>query len=217
MSALRVVLLAEGNGEVGPNAQRGPGSPVARADWGPAHELFARAIAHKSKIPRAAVQFLEPLRTARGAVAKGSNLHNERTLRRLVDYLPAYRPELLIVLVDADGETGRKRQLETALRDIPGTRVIAVATQEFESWLVSDPAALVSVLAVDASSAPHHPEKLAPSEAKSLLTALSALVSDARQGRLNLAQHLDLASVASRCASFATCLAELENQLSKTA
>jgi hypothetical protein len=210
MSALKVVLLAEGNGEVGPNAQRGPGSPVAVDDWAPGHELFARAIAHGTKIPREAVRFLEPLRTGRGGVAKGSNLLHDKTLRRLLGYLPAFRPDLAIVLVDADGEPTRKRKLEGILHDIPGNKLIAVATQEFESWLVGDPAALTAVLGVDANRAPPHPERLAPSAAKALLTELTASNEDPRLARLNLARHLDLEAVSGRCASFATCLDELQ-------
>lgn len=166
MSALRVVLLAEGNGEVGPNAHRGPLSPIAIEEWGPGHELFARAIALKSQIPREAVQYREPLRT-RGKVAKGSNLLHGRTLRQLLTYLPVDRPDLAIVLVDADGELSRKRALEEILHDVPGTRLIVVAVHEFETWLVSDGAALARVLSADPLRAPQHPEKLEPARRES--------------------------------------------------
>lgn len=209
MSALRAVLLAEGNGESGPNAQRGPGSPIHVEDWGPGHELFARAIAASSSIPREAVQFLEPLRTSRGAIAKGSNLLHRQTLRRLLSYLPAVRPELAIVLIDADGDTSRKQLLEGFLEDIPGVRLIAVAIQEFESWLSCDGKTLNAVLSADSGGAPQQPEKLAPGEAKAMLQKLMSNVDDARAARINLARHIDLNVVASRCPGFATCLNDL--------
>lgn len=210
MSALRVVLLAEGNGEVGPNAQRGPGSPIDPDDWAPGHALLARAIAARSKIPQGAVQFLEPLRTGRGAVAKGSNLLHDRTLRQLLSYLPANRPDLVIVLVDSDGASSRKRQLEIVVSDLPGAKLVAVAVNEFESWLLSDGAALASVLSVVPAMAPQFPEKLEPSVAKARLKELTETVVDARRARLSLAQNVDLGTLATRCPAFAVCLDELE-------
>ncbi|MDP3151931.1 MAG: DUF4276 family protein [Archangium sp.] len=208
-------MLAEGNGEVGPNAQRGPGSLIAPVDWAPAHALFARAIAAKSTVPEAAVQFLEPLRTGRGAVAKGSNLLHQRTLRQLLSYLPASRPDLLILLVDADGVPSRKRELDAVVSDLPGTKLIAVAVNEFESWLVSDGAALATVLGVESSKAPHHPESLAPSVAKARLQELTDTVQDARRARLSLAQNVDLATLIARCPAFAKCLDELQTLLKR--
>ena len=95
------------------------------------------------------------------------------------------------MLVDADGEPSRKRVLESALHAVPGARIIAVAIHEFESWLVSDGGALNLVLTASASSAPNHPEKLAPAAAKALLKTLTEGV-NAREARLNLARHLDL-------------------------
>ena len=135
MSALRVVLLAEGNGEVGPNAQRGPGSPIAPLDWAPGHAIFARAIASKSRVPEAAVQFIEPLRTGRGAVAKGSNLLHARTLRQLLSYLPASRPDLIIVLVDADGVPSRKRDLEAVVNEFESCcSAMGQLSPRFSAW-----------------------------------------------------------------------------------
>jgi hypothetical protein len=61
---------------------------------------------------------------------------------------------------------------------MPGTKIIAVAIQEFESWLVSDAAALSRVVSAPLAKAPQHPERLARNEAKSLLQTLSASVDD---------------------------------------
>lgn len=208
MSALRVVLIAEGAGEVRPDPLRFPLSPIPAEDWGPGHVLFARAIESRSSIPRPAVKFTEPLRTSRGAIARGSALHG-KTLRILLNYQPIDRPDLLIVLVDADGDTARKRSLEGLVADMPGTKLIAVAVQEFESWLVSDGSALSRVVSAPLARVPQHPENLAPAEAKALLQELSATV-DSAQARLSLAEQLDLDAVARKCPSFATCLDALK-------
>lgn len=209
MSALRVVLIAEGGGEVRPNPLRGPLSTIPADDWGPGHVLFARAIASRSEIPRAALRFTEPLRTARGGIARGSALHG-KTLRILLNYQPVDRPDLIIVLVDADGDTSRKRFLESLVGDMPGTKLIAVAVQEFESWLVSDGEALTAVLPAGRAQLPPHPEKLAPAEAKALLHTMSSTADDPAQARLSLAERLDLEAVAKKCTSFALCLDELK-------
>lgn len=209
MSALRVVLIAEGAGEVRPNPLRFPLSTIPAEDWGPGHVLFARAIESRSSIPRLAVKFTEPLRTTRGAIAKGSALHG-KTLRILLNYQPVDRPDLMIVLVDADGDTTRKRTLEGLVADMPGTKLIAAAIQEFESWLVSDGDTLARVVSAPLAKAPQHPERLARNEAKALLQTLSASVDDPAQARLSLAEQLDLEVVAKKCSSFATCLDELK-------
>ena len=117
----------------------------------------------------------------------------------------------MIVLVDADGETSRKRDLEAMVSDMPGTKMVAVAIQEFEAWLVADGAALVAVLASSPSKVPQQPESLGRGEAKGLLKDLSAAVVDQRDARLSLAEHLDLEVVAKKCPAFATCLAELQS------
>ena len=186
MSALRVVLIAEGSGEVRPNPLRGPLSTIPVDDWGPGHVLFARAIAARSKVPRAALRFSEPLRTVRGGIARGSSLHG-KTLRVLLNYQPVDRPDLIIVLVDADGDPSRKRFLDELVADMPGTKLIAVAVQEFESWLLSDGDALAAVLGVDPARTPQHPEKLARAEAKALLQAMSSAAEDPASARLSLA------------------------------
>lgn len=209
MSALRAVLVAEGAGEVRPNPLRGPLSTIPVEEWGPGHVLFARAIESRTSIPRRAVKFTEPLRTSRGVIARGSALHG-KTLRILLNYQPVDRPDLLIVLVDADGDTARKRTLESFVADMPGTKVIAVAIQEFESWLVSDADALHRVVSAPLAQAPQQPERLEPASAKALLQTLSAAVDDPAQARVSLADELDLEVVAKKCSSFASCLDELK-------
>ncbi len=192
-----------------PNPLRGPLSTIPVEDWGPGHVLFARAIASRSAVPRAALRFTEPLRTGRGAIARGSALHG-KTLRILINYQPVDRPDLIIVLVDADGDTSRKRFLEGLVSDMPGTKLIAVAVQEFEAWLLSDGKALAGVLATQPAQVPQHPENLAPSEAKALLHTMSSAAEDAALVRLSLAEQLDLEAVAKKCPSFAACLDELK-------
>ena len=85
------------------------------------------------------------------------------------------------------------------VNDLPGAKLIAVAVNEFESWLLSDGAALFTVLGVESSKAPQHPESLEPSVAKARLQELTDTVQDARRARLSLAQNADLATLTARC------------------
>jgi hypothetical protein len=169
--SLRVVLYAEGSGEtLGElsSFQSAPGTPLAEEQLGAGHVLARRAIASARGIPEDAVLFEAPLRTARGLVAHGSDFLNRTTLRRLLTWPDLQRrPELAIVLVDADGEANRGARLE---RDIEGLAhaVVGVAKQEFEAWLIADHAALNAVLGL-ALQESQSPEEMKPREAKQLL------------------------------------------------
>jgi hypothetical protein len=96
---------------------------------------------------------------------------------------------LIIVLVDADGDASTERTLEDFVADVPGARVITVAVQEFESWLLDAP----------------NVEALAPREAKARL----AEVAPTREARRSLAETVDLEALSKRCPSFAECLRKL--------
>ncbi|MDX2014630.1 MAG: hypothetical protein SFW67_30810 [Myxococcaceae bacterium] len=187
--SLSVVLLAEGTGDLGENLLRGPRSRIDDEDLGPAHVLLSRALAEVRGVPRAAIQFFEPNRTARGTLARGSVLKHRRSLRQLINYLPAQRPDLIIVLVDADGDSSTEATLEGFLSDMPGSRVIAVAVQEFETWLLDEPSG----------------ERLQPREAKAKLAA----VAPSRAARKSLAETVDLDALKKRAASFDRCLRKL--------
>jgi hypothetical protein len=104
-------------------------------------------------------------------------------------YPPTRRPELIIVLVDADGDPSIEKSLESDVADMPGTKVIAVAVQEFEAWLLDVP----------------NVESLKPREAKDRL----AQVTDSRDARKSIAETVELDALAKRCPSFAQCLKKL--------
>lgn len=212
MGAVTVVLLAEGSGEVKSSSIRGMGDTIPADDWGPAHFLFQRVIEASSSIPAAAVRFVEPARTNRGTVAKGSDLHEPRSVRRLLGYpIPVERPTLAILLVDADGKKDRQRVLEDTIADLPGATVVAVAVEEFESWLLADADALKVVLDVDRAQLPARPEDLRPRESKALLSQLSVDAPEAV--RESLAKRIDLSVVAAACPSFDRCLDLLKKRL----
>lgn len=147
---VRVVLLAEGAGETGGTQTLLPaaGDTLTDAMLGPAHSLVRRAVAQGWSVPAEAVRFEVPLRTTRGTIPRGSELLDRGTLRRVLLWArPTLRPDLNIVLVDADAEgaTARRDRLTTATQDLPGVRVIAVAVREFEAWLLADADTLRSV------------------------------------------------------------------------
>jgi hypothetical protein len=134
---------------------------------GPAHHLCSRLIARELPKPRE-VLFLSPLHLKAGKPHRGSDLHNAKFVRRLLTIAdPKRRPDLALVLVDEDGDAGRRRELTAALQDVPQLHVIAVPIREFEAWLIADQRALVDILQV--TDTPPEVEGMKPRQAKELL------------------------------------------------
>ncbi|MBK8100647.1 MAG: hypothetical protein IPK26_26460 [Planctomycetes bacterium] len=212
--SLRVVLYAEGRGD-----DRGtaawlpePGEPLPADCLGPAHLLMARVIERTRRIPARAVQFLSPLRIL-GRTHRGSDLLLKKNLRRLLTFAsPARTPQLGVILVDEDGDPGRRRQLIADTEGLPLPRVIAVAVREFESWRIADSAALAKVLAI--TDTQRSPENMRAGDAKELLARWIATATSSPSDRHGL--RLDLARTASLDAlaelrAFAAFLADIAN------
>jgi len=204
---MRVVLYAEGIGELGGGGglQPAPGSPLLDEMLGPAHVLVRRCLEAESRIPPKAIQFVSPLRIG-ARLAKGSDLLSRESLRRLLTFpLAERRPDLAVVLVDADGDLSRQKMLEGYVADVPLSHVIGVAIQEFESWLVADVAALSTALRPGFSQTPA-PESLGRREAKGLLIGWVQEQSDdkakQRELRREIAKHANLDTIAKRCGAF---------------
>ena len=100
-----------------------------------------------------------------------------------------------------------------AVRQLTVTRVVGVAVEEFESWLIGDSAALASVL--PAATPPPEIESLDPRQAKSLLQQWSATQPGKtdREIRLSLANLFDLDTLERRCPSFARFASDLSAAL----
>jgi hypothetical protein len=210
----RVVVYAEGPGELsGPDTsrQRAPGTSLTEDELGAAHLLVRRCLERSRALAPHSIQFEEPLRS-RGKLARGSMLHSRTTLRPLLFWADEdLRPDLAIVLVDADGKEERQAELDSALENLTGEAVAAVAIQEFEAWLIADPEAVKSVLRRPLSP-PKPPERLGRRQAKELLQQWSddhASKQDPAELRRQLVQHLDLDTVARACSSFAELLRRL--------
>ena len=176
---------------------------------GPAHILVRRCLVADRSIPEGAVRFEGPMRTPRACAAVGTALYGTRqSLRRLLTW-PMHpkapqQPDLAVVLVDADGDTGRKTRLEAWCSDRPVTKVIGVAIQEFEAWLIADIRALKGALNA-APRAPTHLESMKGREAKELFALwLRTHVPDRseREIRMTLASTCELDEVAKRCSAF---------------
>jgi len=203
----RVVVYAEGPGELsGPDTsrQRAPGTALTEDELGPAHLLVRRCLEHSRALDPHSIQFEEPLRS-RGKLARGSMLHSRTTLRPLLFWADEeLRPDLAIVLVDADGQEERQAELDSALENLTVEAVAAVAIQEFEAWLIADPEAVKSVLR-GPHSPPKPPERLGRRQAKELLQqwcAEHASKQDPAELRRQLVQELNLDTVARACSSF---------------
>jgi hypothetical protein len=201
--SLRVVVLAEGVGETGGelSLRPAPRGELHELHFGAAHFLVRRSIAKARSIAEPAVHFEEPLRKRNGVIAKGSDLTDRTLLRQLLSW-GSKRPDLAIVLVDADEDKQRKQLLKQHVEGLPATIVIAVAIQEFEAWLVADH---------ESSGQPTPPavESMKRGEAKTLLTKWLKSSDDAKAARRELAQKCDLERMEKRAPSFAQFLSDL--------
>jgi hypothetical protein len=211
----RVAVYAEGAGELAGarNLQPAPGSLLTEEELGAAHLLVRRCLEKVRGLETSLVRFEEPLRTARGRLARGSILHSRDTLRPLLFWAdPDKEPDLAVILVDGDGDDSRQALLDSALEDTPVEAVASVAIQEFEAWLVADPATLKSVLRQPLAP-PKPPEKLSRREAKELLKQWCeehARSRDAAEIRRDIARQCDLDMLAQKCTAFASFLRKLQ-------
>jgi len=204
--SLRVVLYAEGGNETTGEAglPPAPGTSLLEGNLGSGHVLVRRCLELTRNLPAPAVRFEAPLRDRRGNVARGTALLHRETLRQLLTWPLAHmRPDLAVVLVDGDEDLSRKARLEELVSDIAVSRVIAVAVQEFEAWLIADHAAVRKALGA-ALPAPADPERMARREAKGLLASwMGDRTESSKRGiRMTLASLCDLEVVRRRCAAF---------------
>jgi hypothetical protein len=212
---LRVVLYAEGAGETAGPVTLLPevGSPLAEDMLGPGHLLLRRVLCAERGIDAGAVRFDVPQRTRRGRFPHGSDLLDETTLRQLTTWpKPIQRPDLVLVLTDADGDNQIESRLDVLSRSLANVFVPAVPRPEFEAWLLADPAALRGLLGH--VPVPDTPEDLPPRAAKALLrdwfhsateTVPPGRARDDRRRALrrDLAIRADIDAIAHRCRSFA--------------
>ncbi len=193
----RVVVYAEGAGELAGrdlSRQRAPGSPLTELELGAAHLLVRRCLERS--------RALDPQ----------SILHSRATLRPLLFWADEeLRPDLAIVLADADGKEERQAELDSALEALTVEAVAAVAIQEFEAWLLADPDAVKSVFRKPLSP-PKPPERLGRCQAKELLQQWSeehAGKQEPAELRRQLVQECNLDTVARVCPAFAQFLRRL--------
>ncbi|MFL5351667.1 DUF4276 family protein, partial [Archangium sp.] len=191
--------------------QRAPGTPLTENELGAAHLLVRRCLERSRSLAPELIRFEEPLRS-RGKLARGSMLHSRTTLRPLLFWADEnLRPDLAIVLVDADGKEERQAELDSALQELTVEAVAAVAIQEFEAWLIADPEAVKSVLRKSLSP-PKPPERLGRRQAKELLQQWSdehASKQEPADIRRRLVQETNLDTLARVCPAFAELLRRL--------
>lgn len=210
--SFRIALLAEGPLDAGRlSTGHAPGQELGHEHLGPAHLLVRRVFVESGSLPAGAVRFVAPLRKGNSREARGSDLRERTTLRRLLSYPPgAERPDLVVVLVDADGERGRREMLLEHIEGISQTAAIGLCIQEFEAWLVADTRALTEAAGSPCDTVAD-PEGLAPRAAKSRLAELAATRPGLapRDLRLSIAARLDLDVLARRCPAFERFRADL--------
>lgn len=201
---MRIVVMAEGAWELkgAAGTTPAPGERLTEDALGPAHLLVRRVLLERAARPPSSLAFEAPLRV-NGRVARGSDLKDRTSLRRLLSWAnPSLQPDLAVVLVDADGD----RQCATTLQGYTGglgvAPVLGVAVQEFESWLVADHPGASRALGRPLH-APQAPEDLNRREAKGILQSWMDS-SQERAQRKALVLTLDLGRVERTCRSFAS-------------
>lgn len=226
MSGLRVVVMAEGAGELGHT-----GAPVVPGSWrapehlGPGHVLVRRVVEQECGVPEGAISFFEPFRPSTGRpFLHGSQLRVVKSLKKVI--LPwrlqpdEERPHLAVVLLDADDdEPGPLRtRLEEALTSVGTPVVIGVSVKEFEAWLVADDAACQRVLGTSDGAAAPSVEGWPPGTAKERLAGWVAPVATpirpAWTVRRELAGGASLEVVAERSRSFSRFVRDVGDALS---
>lgn len=203
--SFRVVLYAEGVGELGGGIQPAPGDPIPDEALGPAHDLVRRCLEVERRIPEAATTFVAPLRL-RARQARGSDLLSRESLRQLLSWpLKQRRPDLAVVLVDADGDSGRQKLLQDYVADLLISKVVGVAIQEFEAWLLADVSAVSSTLGRTLQTTAE-PESLERRKAKGILNDWVAEHSQEKDKALQLRRQIarlsDLDLIGRRCRAF---------------
>jgi hypothetical protein len=201
---VRLVLYCEGTRESGGKARlpSAPGERLGDDELGPAHVLTRRAVAARANLSDDATIFEAPLLSSSGITLRGSDLLVRRNLRRALTWPATKRyPDIAVVIVDRDGDRRRRNQLHDHVRDLVlPPRVIAVAVEEFEAWLLADSKAIADVAGRTAQDAPA-PESLPPGAAKARLREWTGR-DDAGTAHLRIAHSCDLALVARTCPSF---------------
>jgi hypothetical protein len=213
---LRVVLYAEGGRELASSSHSMPavGGVVPAEHVGAAHILASRSLHRARSIPEAAIRFEMGLRKASGgSIPRGSDLCDRKTLRKLLSWPRADQiPDLVIVLVDADGDRSRKQSLIENVRGLTVPRVIAVATQEFDAWLVADGKAVAAVCGAP-FDLPGNIEALERAMARETLDRAlqtgSPSADELRGRRTSIARLCDLTTVERRCSGYREFLADL--------
>lgn len=210
MKRIRVVLYAEGPGETGGIERQlpPPGEPLSEELLGPGHILLRRCLVESSEPSGREVVFVAPLKDRRGRTARGSMLLRRQTLRQLLTWLnPARCPDLAVVLVDQDEDTGRKRTLEEHVSAPPPISlmpVIGVAIQEFEAWLIADHSCVARILELDIQK-PKNPEKMKRQKAKQILASWIGKSEVAMEGdevRRQIVSRCNLMTVSKTCRAF---------------
>jgi hypothetical protein len=163
------------------------------------------------QIPEEAITFIGPLRNG-GRVIRGSMLLDRDVMRRALTFPVARRrPDFALILIDEDGDAGRRARLAAQLEDKDLAHAIGCAAPEFEAWLVGDHDAVRAHLGD--VQAPAAVEALAPRRPKALIREWSAERGKVeRDVRRSLAALCDPARLAERCPSFEALFGELRRK-----
>lgn len=217
---IRVVVHAEGTRELlaSRTETRPPPAPGQAllgdlGELGAAHIIVRRVIDYVSDVPEKAIQFDQGFRTTQGKLPRGSDLLHEDRLRKLMTWFPMgpEPPDLAVVFVDCDGEESRYARLRSVVEvlRVPPQRVVTVAVQEFEAWLIADGNAVEAVVGTRVDEP--NPEDLEVREAKEMLERV--LARDPHAQRSSIARTLSIGEVEGRCASFHRFIGDLTGAL----
>lgn len=210
MPTVRIALYAEGSRErSGPETLLpAPGMRLREEQLGAAHILVRRIAVEAGEYSTDEVLFASPLRLGRrggGMLPTGSQLLDRRNLQQLLSWpMPRRRPDLGVVLVDADGDNQRLKTLGAYVEELTLPTVVGVSKEEFEAWLLSDHPSLQAAIGRSVNQSPN-PESLPPGEAKNRyfqIVANSLPGRTANEMRMDIVRNCDLDRWSATCTYF---------------
>jgi hypothetical protein len=177
-------MVSEGRHELGTGSDEGALLVLIRRLLGEGHEYNGLKVSNTS------------LRVHHG---KGAGFF-KKAVRCLI-YAQEHGYDVVILVVDEDGDTSRRRQLADAqeYQHVPLKRAFGLAIQTFDAWMLADEQAISRALGCPIPRQPD-PESLRDSKSTFLeLHQRASVSSPVSWAYAEVARNVDLECLASRC------------------
>lgn len=229
---LRITVYAEGATErtgldKDTRLQSRPAEILPEEQLGPVHILIKRVISspHLKQEPKIDFLTMNRIVEDRGKprphfrIPRGGDISNVKYIRQfLTNIMAKSNTHMVIIVFDADGNPGLKREIEDKIADIPTPHVIGMAIQEFEAWLIADQKTIVDRLKSNLNQSTD-PEKMKRGEAKKLYNKWlndsddPEDITTSSEIRIHIARNCNLEILKKRCPSIEQFTRDINNQI----